>query len=220
MVLKILVPYHKAFDLIEEGDVLLFRSHCWYSWFVKSYTNSPYTHVGIASRPDGLIEIIEFHGSTSGGVSRNLARAIKEQSGEIDVYRPSPMWTSLHLDENNNVDLDVKEFTSEMAQKITETMRKMTGLPYGWKRIWWMAKHKLMGLRLFYKPEDLMNDELCAIIYPVCSTAVAYSFSKNGFDLIKNKSDQWTEPAHIALSTNLNKLFTLVWDDEEDKNFL
>lgn len=218
---KKLIPYHKAYGLIEEGDVLLFRSHSWYSWFVKSYTNSPYTHVGIASRPNGLIEIVDFHGSTGGGVSHNLAYNVKSQSGEIDVYRPSPIWTRYILTDNELVERDQKEFSPEVAKKITNTMRTMTGLPYGWKRIWWMAKHKLVGLRIFYDPSDLMNDAIDGdIIYPVCSTAVAYSFSKNGFDLIKNRGDNWTEPAHLSLSTNLNELFTLVWDQENDKKFL
>jgi len=175
--------------------------------------------VGVASRPNGLIEVVDFHGSTGGGVSHNLARIVKNQPGEIDVYRPSPIWTNLTF-KDNKVNVEVKEFTPKIARSITNTMRKMTGLPYGWKRIWWMAKRKLVGLRIFYNPTDLINDELDAIIYPVCSTAVAYAFSKEGFDLIKNKSDNWSEPGHISLSTNLNKLFTITWDKEKDEEFL
>ncbi len=215
------LPYSIAHDLIEEADVLLFRSKCWYSRFIKSYTNSPYTHVALASKHNGLIEIIEFHGWTGGGAGRNLAQIVKQQPGQIDVYRPSSVWNLLTFNDFNLRTSDMTYFfSSKVARKITNTMRKMTGLPYGWKRIWWMAKRKLVGLRLFYKPEDLMDDELKDVIYPVCSTALSYAFSKHGFDIIKNKSDEWTEPGHVSLSSNLNKLFTIDWDDEKDRHFL
>ena len=88
-------------------------------------------------------------------------------------------------------------------------MRKLTALPYGWRRIWWMAKHKMAGLRFFYKPDDLMIDTVKDVVYPVCSTAVSYSFNKNGYDLITNRSDEWTEPGQISMSPRLSYLFTL-----------
>jgi hypothetical protein len=58
--------------------------------------------------------------------------------------------------------------------------------------------------------EDLTSDEIKDIVYPVCSTAVAYSFNKNSFDLIKNRNDSWTKPGDIAESTLLHYLFTMV----------
>jgi hypothetical protein len=225
LISKIVLPYHKAHHLIKEGDVLLFRSRAWYSWFVKSYTGSPYTHVGVASRHNGGIEVVEFHSNTGGGVSRNLAQIVKAFPNEIDVYRPAPIWSQCHIAISGNLagyDIvhKVFEFTPKVARKITNTMRKMTGLPYGWKRIIWMGKRKLAGLRLVYKHEDLMDDTLKDVVYPVCSTSLAYAFSKHGFDLIHNKADEWTEPGHIALSSNLAELFTIGWDEQNDSAFL
>lgn len=212
------IPYCEAYDLLNEGDVLLFRSKSWFGWFIKKYTTSTYSHAAITSRHNGIIEIIEFHGIT-GGVTYNLARAVKQSPGLIDVYRPSPIWTRILFNGKKTSTTSII-FTPEKARKISNTMRSLTGLPYGWKRIWWFAKKKLVGLRLFYKPEDLMDDNEQEIIYPVCSTAVAYSFSKAGFDVLKNKADNWTEPGHLALSTNLNKIFTLSWNDKTDCKFL
>ena len=88
-------------------------------------------------------------------------------------------------------------------------MRKMTGLPYGWKRIWWIAQYKLPVLRFFYKIEHLVDDTSTELIYPVCSTAVAYSFSKEGFDLVHNRADKATEPSDLSRSPLLQYLFTI-----------
>ena len=55
-----------------------------------------------------------------------------------------------------------------------------------------------------------MTDELEDMVYPVCSTSVSYSFNKSEFDLVKNRSDEWTEPGDIAKSSGINYLFTVV----------
>ena len=95
------------------------------------------------------------------------------------------------------------------GKKITNTMRRMTGLPYGWKRIVWLYLHKFPVLRLLYNMENLVDDTLVDAIYPVCSTSVAYSFNKHGCDIVKFKSDAWMEPSDFARSPGLNYLFSL-----------
>ena len=124
--------YCEAFQLLKEGDVLLFTSTVWYSWFIKKFTKSPYSHSAIVSRHNGTIEILEFHGFTGGGVARSLARNVKENSGKIDVYRPAPA----RIDQLVTGNLDIVEKTVYFDGKaVTKAMRKISGLPYGWFRI-------------------------------------------------------------------------------------
>lgn len=219
------LPYNKAKPLINEADVLLFRGTGWGSYFISRAGKSPYTHVGMASwhngdenTLEGLLECVEFRegspiaglfnaNAAGGGRSVNLEREVNKYPGQIDVYRPVKFCSEWHF--NSETHEAVLERRQIDPKAITKTMRKMTGLPYGWKRIWWIAKHNLLGFRLFTDVKSLENDELGEVVYPVCSTAIAYSFNKNGYDLIHNKADQWAEPADIARSARLSYLFTL-----------
>ena len=215
---KVMIPYHKAVKLLQEGDVLLFRKGSWYTRFIKSAGWTKYCHVGIASKPNGMWEIIQFHGST-GGATQNLALMAKSDALFIDVYRPSPHQDRYVMDPTT---LEVIPTTREFnGRAVTNVMRKLTGLPYGWRRIWWLMKRRLVIWNLFFNKVDLITDEdNNTIVYPVCSTAVAYAFHQAGFGLLHNKSSEFYEPGDLALSTNLNELFTICWDIEKDKDFL
>ncbi len=211
---KVILPYNKiAKKLIQEGDVLLHRSNAWYSKVIQRMTRSEYSHVSLASWHNGnnLLEIIEFHGLRGGGNTRILSRVVKEESECIDVYRP--------VRKQQRIKLDVQTLTAQWHtyyfndKNTTNTMRKLTGLPYGWKRMWWFIKQYLVGLRLFYNMNDIMDDTVKDVVAPVCSTSIAYVFSKNDFDLIPNKSDTCVKPGDLACSPMLNYLFTLKWDD-------
>lgn len=207
---RILLPYKDAKLLLQEADVLLFRGNAWYSFLIQKAGWSEYSHVGMISRhngPDSDIELVEFHGYKGGGATTNFDNSFPEFSGQIDVYRPVSWYRKQSFNKNTQ---QVEEETILLDRKaITKTMRSLTGLPYGWRRIWWMTKKQLFGLRLFYNTEDLTSDEIESIIYPVCSTAVAYSFAKNNYDLLKERSDQWMRPGDIANSPLLNYLFTI-----------
>ena len=202
------ICYSEAKPLIHECDVLLFKGSSFWSKLIRKFSQSSYSHVGLASwhNGDGLLELIEFK-EWKGGRSVNLGQVVKEYPGEIHVYRPSTfkqVWqyspTTHHV---------VKRWIPLEPRKITNTMRKLTGLPYGWKRIWWFTKQKLIGLRLFYNEASIINDAVGEIVYPVCSTAIAYSFAANKFDLLHNRADNWMEPSHIGLSPLLSYVFTL-----------
>ena len=209
-------PYDEVEQLIKEGDVLLFRGQSWISKLLKISGEGVHTHVAIASWHNGdsefspILECVEFK-EGKGGRSVNLKRQIMENDCLIDVYRPIPSFTNVTYNRDaQTIDIEEKPYNGKL---VTNTMRQMTGLPYGWRRIIWIAQHKMLGLRLFYSKENLVDDTLKEMIYPVCSTAIAYSFSKHGYDLIKNKSDEWTEPSHIATSARLNYLLTLCIKD-------
>lgn len=197
--------FEEAEDLIEEGDILLFKGRGWGAFFLKRSAGGVYSHVGIASWCNGLLECVEFT-EGAGGRIVNLETYNKIDKRQIDVYRP--------ISPRKKVTLEGDEIREEWVDfdglAVTTCMRKLSGLPYGWRRIWWIAKHKLAGFRLFYNPENTINDEAeDEIVYPVCSTAAAHCFNSNGFDLIKNRSDEWTEPSSLSTSTSLAYLFTL-----------
>lgn len=192
---------------LREGDVLLFRGESIYSKFLKVSGDSIYTHVGVASWHNKVLECAEFHESY-GGRTVNLENYIATDNRQIDVFRPIPVFASLKYNlDLGEVDVSRKDF---VGTNVTDCMRGLTGIPYGWKRIWWITKHKAAGIRIFYNPSKTMDDTTQdEIIYPVCSTAVAHCFSKNGYDLVSQKADEWTEPADIARSTRIHKIFNI-----------
>ncbi len=219
-----IIKYQEAKPLINEGDVLLFRGQGWASYFIGVASESVYTHVAVASWHNGdqkhlgLLECVEFRegsmfaglfnpNAAGGGRTVNLLNEVLKYPGQIDVYRPVSSFTSTTFDTETK-SITTKE-VSFNGKAVTNVMRMMTGLPYGWRRILWLARYKLAGWRLFSDRSILMSDELHDVVYPVCSTAVAYAFNSNNFDLISNKSDSWTEPADIARSSRLSYLFTL-----------
>lgn len=209
---KLILPYSEIKAYINEGDVLLFRGKGFISSIIGSQTDTDYSHIAVASWSngdantiDGMLECVEFR-EGKGGRTTNLEVQVEQNPNQIDVYRAVPNFSTLtFVESTKEVLLSQKDFN---GRAVTRIMRKMTGLPYGWRRIWWMAKKKLIFLRLFSK-RDLMSDKLTDIVYPVCSTAVAYAFNTNGFDLINNRSDEWCEPGDISKSSRLNYLFTL-----------
>jgi len=216
-----LIDYALARPLIEEGDVLLFRNG---SKLLQRSGGGEYSHCAVSSwhngsrSKDAILECVEFREGSffaslfnknagGGGRSTNLDRQVQMYDECIDVYRPVPFFSSYTYNaEVNEVQLSRVKFNPKL---VTRTMRQMTGLPYGWRRIWWMAKQQLVGFRLFYSIQDLVDDKLKDVIYPVCSTALAYAFSKNGYDLIPNRSDEFTQPSEISRSSRLSYLFTL-----------
>lgn len=221
---KIILPYVVAKPLINEGDVLLFRGSGWVAFFIGVAGESFYSHVAVASWHNGdkkhlgLLECVEFRegsflgglfnsNAAGGGRSVNLYNEVQKYSGCIDVYRPVDRFTK-HTYNAATHSVNHHQTTFD-GKAVTNTMRQLTGLPYGWKRIWWLMQYKLAIWRLISNRDVLMNDNVEDIVYPVCSTAVAYAFNKNNCDLINNKSDEWTEPADIARSARLSYLFTL-----------
>ena len=211
---EIKVNFKMAENLLQEGDVLLFRSNSIISFFIQRATEGQYSHVGLASSHGDnggkIWECVEFR-EGYGGRTINLERYIQDYTNDnsfIDVYRASK-YKKIYV--YNKDYQKIEEQTIAVDNKIiTNTMRKMTGLPYGWKRIAWIAQHKIPFLRLLYSMDSLVDDNnLDDFIYPVCSTAVAYSFSKTGYDLVNHRSDEATSPADIARSPLLSYIFTL-----------
>ncbi len=193
--------FDEAKSLIQEGDVLLFQGQALFSKLIQSASQSKYSHVALASWSPGntILECLEFR-EKRGGRSVNLATQL---GTPIDVYRAVPEFLTLEF-LHGKVISTKHQFN---GRDITDCMRKHTGLPYGWQRILWLLRFHIIGFRLFAKDH---NDKLKEnLVYPVCSTAVAYCFHKNYVDLTHNRSNSRMEPADIARSPLLNYLFTV-----------
>lgn len=215
---KIFVEFNKAIDLIQEGDILLIRGDSSWSWLLKRAGESEYTHVGLATWHNGrkkdennesLLEITEFR-ENIGGRTVDLARAYNYhiRNRNIDVYRVSDKIQRLYFDPRSHQLL--KQEIKFNGKAITNYVRSLTGLPYGWQKIFWLFKNKI--LKYFWTFKSSYDDSLAydpTLIYPVCSTAVAAAYSRFGYDLVNNKSDEFVEPGDLGRSSLTNYLFTL-----------
>jgi len=204
------LKYETAKPLIEEGDVLLFRSNHWYSFFIKRVSQSLYSHAALASwhsdnGDKGILEIIEFH-LFSGGATKNLQNMVEQYPKIIDVYRPSPVRYDLEYCQDNGVLVNEHKYD---GKAVTNTMRKLTALPYSLLKIGILAKGYSFGLRLLNNVKAISDDTLKRSFSYVCSTSVAHSMNANGYDLVKNLADGKTKPGDLASSSSLNYLFTL-----------
>lgn len=211
---RIHVPFDTARRILREGDVLLFRGTGIVSSLIKRAGQGKYSHVGVASavrdNGDKIWECVEFR-EWNGGRTVNLERYVEQLPNQIDVFRPkSSIKKARFENEFSHGEYEV-EFD---GKEVTNMMRRMTGLPYGWKRIFWIAQTKMPVLRLFYSVDDMTQDDNVSDpiedkIYPVCSSAVAYCYSRIGYDLTHHRSDDWMEPSDVARSPLLHYFFTI-----------
>ena len=203
------IPFSQAIGLLKEGDILLFRGSGWVSSLIQRASEGRYSHVGVASAyiygDDIIWECVEFR-EWKGGRSVNLQKYVEMNDGNIDVYRPSSSKKIADYVDGKVVERTVKY----NGHGVTKTMRLMTGLPYGWTRILWIAQHKLPLIRTIYDINLVVNDTLQDLVYPVCSTAVSYSCAKNDWDLTHHRADAWMEPSDVARSALIHYVFTLV----------
>lgn len=206
---RVKIPYAKAHNLIQEGDVLLFRNHGIISSLIKMAGAGEYSHVAVASRHNGYWEAVEFR-EWYGGRTVHLENYLKEckkSKNEVDVYRACPNISKLvYSTENESVDYIQSEFN---GKAITNCMRTLTGLPYSYMRILLILKIKLFKLHILWDIDKITNEiPSKEIIYPVCSTVLAHCFATNGWPILRRKSDQYTEPSDFSISPRLNYLFT------------
>lgn len=201
---KIMLTPKEAKPLIKEADLLFVNGVEWFSPLVKWWTKSQYSHVALASWADKcyLLEIIEFHAARGGGATINYDSYFPKYSGHVDVYRPDIQYEDRVFNPITKV-VDTN-FIPLDAKAITNDMRLLTGIPYGYWRLW-----KLFTELFSTSVEDLTGDNERDIIYPVCSTAVAYCFEKNGFLLLRHRNYEWMTPGNLAMSPTLNYLFTI-----------
>ena len=95
-----------------------------------------------------------------------------------------------------------------MADSVTDVMIKLTGLPYGWKNIWKLARHYIPFARL--AKQNIKDDDPMNVF--VCSTAVAYAFRKAYVDPVPYLADSAVMPADLARSALFKYQFTISKD--------
>jgi hypothetical protein len=212
------LSYSDAEPILKEADILLVRGTGFIAWCIKLITGSCYSHVGLLSKSEDMWEIIEFH-ANSGGVSRSLINVVKKYSGRIDVFRPSSLDEKLYYCPHSKKILSKTTKLDQFA--VTKKMRSLTGLQYGLLTIILLFLQKLWVYRLFTKYDEVNAEhKLNKRFYPICSNSIAFAFAKNGFYILKNKPFEFLTPGDLALSSNLDYLFTLVFDEKVDEKFL
>jgi len=204
-----ILPWSVAKPLIKESDVLLFRGRGCIARLIQRAGNGSYSHAGLASIHGEGVECVEFR-EFKGGRTVNLETQLTEE-GHIDVFRAVPKIIQWETSHKGGV------ITIKPVEKIFKPyccslfLRNLTGLPYGWKRIWLMLRHKIPFLRLII-PINQEDAFYLSEIYPVCSTAIAETFEHCYVDLIPYKPNVLVEPSDLARSPILNYVFSIKKD--------
>ena len=183
-----LVSYPLARSKIRDGDLLLFRCGRGLSGrLIATAGRSDYSHVGMAAWWNGrlmCLDTIQWHG----GRAVLLSNLVKKYPGRIDVYTA----------EANGAPFD--------RRAAVEAMIEITGRPYGWWSLLWVALVHLAVVRLFVRPntDDAANGSL-----PFCSQAVSRASRAGGVDPVPRLADRATEPGDLARSRFYSFLCTL-----------
>ena len=199
-----LVKFEKAKDILQEGDILLFRGSGLISFLIQRYTGGLHSHVALASKNKDTWMCVEFR-EFKGGRSVSLHSQVKDNPTNIDVFRPvnSVSYQEMIYDGTiKNVD---KNYTPEVAAAMTGDVIKWTGQPYGWKNIFQMFMRFIPGARIF--KQDTNDDDVTKA--KVCSTAVTVALRKEFMDPVPYLADDRVSPADLARSPIIQYLFTI-----------
>ena len=198
------IKYAQAKELIQEGDILLFRGSGIIGTLIKRYTGGVHSHVALAHKDGDILECVEFR-EFIGGRSVALKSQVDNAPLSIDVFRPVKSISYEEMDADGNVTLIEKKYTIETASAMTEDIIRWTGQPYGWKNIWMMLLRFIPGARLFQ--QNINDDEVAKA--KVCSTAVTVALRRNYMDPVPYLADDRVSPADLARSPLLQYLFTI-----------
>jgi len=193
-----LMPFGEASAHLQEADVLLFRGTGLISWLIKRYGSGVHSHVGMVHWDDDSLECVEFR-EFKGGRSVSLKRVVEHHPNNIDVFRAAKLV---------NFEDAEHHFTEEVANNITDVMKDLTGLPYGWKNFWKLGRHYLPFCRL--AEQNIKDDDPTNVF--VCSTAVAYAYRKAYMDPVPYLADNAVTPADLARSCLFEYKFTIQKD--------
>ena len=210
---KINVKFDDAIQYLENGDLALFSWSGFFGNLIKIQTVSNYNHVGVVVHTNGkynppIWEVAEYR-EFIGSRIVSLQNYVEQNPGKIDIYRHARYNYKYYFCPQQKRIVEVKvKFEGE---KFTECMRKLTGLPYGWSRIFYIWATRIPILRWFCNYDEILSDLPDEkLISAVCSTSVAHCHSQIGWDSTRNKADKYIEPADFARSANLDYIFTLI----------
>jgi hypothetical protein len=194
----ILVPYHEAKQYIQEADVLLFRGKGLMSWLIKRYGSGVHSHAAMTHWDDDTLQCVEFR-EFKGGRAVSLKSQIETHPDNVDVFRAANLIE--YKDEHY-------ELTDEVRDKISDVMLQNTGLPYGWKNFWKLAKHYAPFSRL--AKQNIKDDDPTDVF--VCSTAVVHAYRREYLDPVPYLADAAVTPADLARSCLFKYQFTIQKD--------
>src|SRR5690348_776159 len=119
------IKYDEAQNLLQEGDVLLFRTKGFISNLIKMIGETPYSHVAICSKHNDNFEVVEMRewfGARTISL-KNYLLECKQNKTEIDVYRPINTFSTIIFDvDTKTFNNKIKDFNGRI---ITECMRGM-----------------------------------------------------------------------------------------------
>ena len=182
------VSYPLARSKIRDGDLLLFRPRRGlFGRLIAKAGRSDYSHAGMAAWWQRRLMCLETV-QGRGGRAVLLSNLVREYPGRIDVYSA----------EANGQPFD--------RRAAVEAMIEITGRPYGWPSLVWVALVHLAVVRLFVRPntDDAANGSL-----PFCSQAVSRACRAGGVDPVPRLADRATEPGDLARSRFFSFLCTL-----------
>lgn len=202
------LKFDSAKQYLEPCDLLLFKGKGIVSRFIKVFSKGKYTHIGLVSRSNGYISLLEMR-EWKGGREVNLEREIKKYPGQIDVYRAAPTIKKCLYDRYLSRIVEKEIVLDKIA--IVDCMKELTGSDYNYGSIWQIAKRNLPGIRWFYSNGNMeVDNPVVGSISYICSSAIANCFSKSGYKLVLNKRDELITPNDISRSSSISYLFTLV----------
>ena len=199
-----LIKYEQAKEILQEGDILLFRGEGLISFLIKRYTGGVHSHVALASKYNNTWMCVEFR-EFKGGRSVSLLSQVEENKKNIDVFRPVKTISYDKMDKNGNICLVEKKYTKDIASAMTEDIIKWTGQPYGWINIFKMFLRFIPFARIFQ--QNINDDDVAKA--KVCSTAVTVALRKEFMDPVPYLADERVSPADLARSPVLQYLFTI-----------
>ena len=204
----ITIPYDQCRSLIKDADILLFRRGHFPSvgWWIGAYSQSIYSHVGIAHWEDDhlyCLEFREFRGARKYPVSEYL------KDSTIDVHRVCEEIQVPYITEVNGEYFNCFKqliFTPEIATQIVKAAERLidNNEHYGYRLIFRILRTYIPFVRLFIDPCNDVNGSMY-----VCSTLITKTFRKFYKDPVDFLADEYTKPADIARSAIFNEMFTI-----------
>ena len=205
---RLVLPYEKAEQYIQDGDVLLYRGRGLVSRAIRTAGRSRYSHAAMAGWANGdyntlmCYEVREW----AGGRVSSLRFQAEKYGGYIDVFRPARQHTILQFDPDTQSTIALPvNFEPELAIHVMRQFARPG--EYGWGNIITSSLLHLPVVRWVYQQpaDDLLERKQP----PYCSQAVAYALRRALADVVLNTPDCFTEPGDLARSPLLHYMHTL-----------
>jgi len=192
------VPYKDARDLLRDGDVLLCSGSGTFSSMIQAATNSPWSHVGLIIRLDGLGLVMLLESVEPIGVRTvRLSKYLTDYDGQFNQY-PGGMVVLRHKGFADIV-------TPVWLKEGTRIAIDQFGRPYDKAAIARIAG-RIMASRIPFGPEQLAKIEQDNDF--ICSEYVGMFFEHLGLPILWNRMG-FLAPADFAEDDNFELVCVL-----------